>query len=210
MLDERIRSHLDKALEEYTSGVHYDTLLEAKKFYFEVTGMADEDDYDYESRMHSFNDWYILQYISKDSTRTPIKDYIAKNQVEDAVVSSLTTVKHSFFIYTGKNFKKQMVLRDVLYGDKIVLAKEHQELAIVKDDAFTGRVLSYDGKSYLLDGICVVPKEAVPIIKKEAKKVRRLNDQYEDTQFLYKIEFLKNKWLRYGHLDPNKIFQFKD
>lgn len=210
MLDERIKSHLDKVLEQYTTGDFYDKLLEAKKYYFEITGTTHEEDEDFENRMNAFNDWYIFQFVSKDSTRTPVKDYISKNQVEEEVSESLTSVRHSFFIYTGKNFRKHMVLKDVLYGDKIVLPKDHNELGILKDDAFTGRVINYGDSSYLLDGICVVPKQAIPIIKKEAKKVKRLNDEYEESQFLYKIEFLKNKWLRYGHLDPEKIFYFRD
>lgn len=210
MLDQKIQTHLDKVLELYTSDDFYDKMVEAKKHYFEITGMTHEEDEDFETRMNAFNDWYIFQFVSKGSTRTAVKDYLAKNEISDDISQSLTTVKHSFYIYTGKNFKKRMVLKDVLYGEKIVLDKDHPELGILKDDAFTGRVISYDGSSFLLDGICVVPRKAIALIKKEAKLVKRLNDEYEEEQFLYKIEFLKNKWMRYGHLDPARIFQFKD
>ena len=103
-----------------------------------------------------------------------------------------------------------MVLKDILYGDKEVLHKEHEELGILKNDAFLGRVIKYDGKKHLLEGICVLPIESLSIIKKEAKKVKRLNDEYEELQFLFKIEFLKNKWRRYGHIDLQKIFYLRD
>ena len=76
MSENVLQLHLDQAMKEYMTGNHYDTLIEAKSEYFVLTGQANEDDDDYEARMNSFNDWYILQFMSKRNTRTVIKDYL--------------------------------------------------------------------------------------------------------------------------------------
>ena len=69
---EVIKGHMEKALIEFSKDDHLETLLEAKREYFSLTGQANEDDEDFESRMNSFNDWYILQFVSNKRTRTKI------------------------------------------------------------------------------------------------------------------------------------------
>ena len=63
---ENLKIHLDNALREYTSGKHYQTLLQAREQYFSMTGEIFDDDDDYDARMNGFNDWYLLQFISKE------------------------------------------------------------------------------------------------------------------------------------------------
>ena len=58
-----LKENFLKALDTYTQGNHYDTLLEAKKEYFTITGQANDDDDDFEARMSSFNEWYVLQWF---------------------------------------------------------------------------------------------------------------------------------------------------
>ena len=88
-----LKEHFLKALEIYTQGVHYDTLLEAKKEYFTITGQANDDDDDFEARMNSFNEWYVLQFISMRGTRTVISDYLINNPVDDILAKSLHTIR---------------------------------------------------------------------------------------------------------------------
>ena len=92
-----LQEHFLKALDIYTQGDHYDTLLEAKKEYFTITGQANDDDDDFEARMNSFNEWYVLQFISKRGTRTVISDYLINNQVDDQLAKSLSNVNYSLY-----------------------------------------------------------------------------------------------------------------
>lgn len=209
-MNAELGKHLSHALEEYTTGIHYETLLEAKEEYFEKTGNALEEDEDYENRMNSFNDWYILQFISKRGTRTVIKDYLEKNQVEDQLCHSLMNSNHSLFEYTGTNFKGCSVLKDILHDDKVTLPKEHPPLSLLKNDIFLGRVLTHEDEQFLMNGICILPKDAKSILKKQSKKVRKLKDPSECLTFLLEVEALKTKWTRYGFIDVPKIFVFKD
>jgi hypothetical protein len=206
-----LNQYLEQALVEYSSGDHVETLLEAKKEYFSITGQANEDDEDFESRMTSFNDWYLLQFVSKSGTRTIIKDFIKKYDIPDNFRDSLLNVNFSLFEYTGKNFGGRDVLKDIHFKRKFILPKtqdEKQQLPLIKNDLFLGRILTVNETHYLLDGICVLPKDVKPILRKESKKVRRMQDLFEDNKFLLNIEACKNKWLRYGHIDINNIFQF--
>jgi len=207
-MNDVLKDHFEKALGIYTTGVHYDTLLEAKKEYFEITGQANDDDDDFEARMNSFNEWYVLQFISKRGTRTVISDYLNTNQVDDFLAKSLSGVNYSLYEYIGKSFTGHDVLFDMLHDKKIKLPKGSQLPSIIKDDLFVGRVLTYKDDSFLMNGLCVIPKEVRSILKKECKKVRKLKNPNEELRFLLKIESFKTKWIRYGHVDATKIFKF--
>ena len=158
--------------------------------------------------MNSFNEWYVLQFISKRGTRTVISDYLINNPVNDFLAKSLSAVNYSLFEYTGKNFRGADVLYDMLHDKKIPLPKGGILPSIIKDDLFVGRVISFEEKNYLMTGLCVIPKEVRSILKKECKKVRNLKNPNEELKFLLKIESFKTKWIRYGHVDATKIFKF--
>lgn len=203
-----LNEHFQKALQIYTQGDHYDTLLEAKKEYFTITGQANDDDDDFEARMNSFNEWYVLQFISARGTRTVISDYLTKNQVGDLLAKSFTGVNYSLFEYVGKNLRGLDTLYDMLHDKKITLPKGAILPSIIKDDIFVGRVLTYEDQNFLMSGLCVIPKEVRSILKKECKKVRKLKNPQEELKFLLKTESFKTKWIRYGHVDATKIFVF--
>jgi hypothetical protein len=203
-----IKEHLNNALNTFSQGEYLDDMLEAKKVYFEVTGIANEEDDDYESRMNSFNDWYVLQFQSSRSARTVIKEYFIQNQVEEEVKDSLLNFSFSYYEFVGRSFRKHIVLKDILHDKKILLPKDHYELGMVKNDTFVGRLITHQDQSFLLDGVCVMPKEVSSLLKKEAKKVRKMNKEEEEIHFLMQLEYLKNKWQRYLHIDPLKIFVF--
>lgn len=207
-MNQILKEHFDKALGIYTTGVHYDTLLEAKKEYFEITGMANDDDDDFEARMNAFNEWYVLQFISKRGTRTVISDYLMNNPVSDDLARSLSGVNYSLIEYTGKSFRGNDILYDILHDAKIKLTKNVSLPSIIEADIFVGRILTYQNESHLMNGLCVIPKEVRAILKKECKRVRKLKNPNEELKFLLKIESFKTKWIRYGHVDATKIFKF--
>ncbi len=203
-----LTQYLEKALVEYSQGGHLETLLEAKKEYFSTTGQANEEDEDFESRMTSFNDWYILQFISKKGTRTIIKDFLKRHEIPEKFHQSLSNVTYSFFEYAGKNFGGKDVIKDIHFNKKYILPKEVQRLPLLKSDIFLGRILSVEEAHFLLDGICVLPKEVKSLLKKESKKIRKMDNLVEDNKFLLNVDACKNKWLRYSHIDIHNIFQF--
>lgn len=202
-----VHEHLDKVLSLYTQGSTLNDLKEAKEKYFSLTGKLDEDKDEFESRMNSFNDWYIFQYRQKDGSKV-IEDYIRNHQLDEEISQALLNVNHSLFEFTRSSFRKQIILRDILHDEKIVLKKDHPLISLMDGDIFTGRVIKYKGESYLLRGVCILPQGVKSILKKQSKRVRKLNNFEEELQYLLHLESLKTKAMHYAHIDPAKIFIF--
>lgn len=203
-----VQEILDKVLIEYTKGHHLESLIEAKKEYFELTGTLTEEDDEYEARMNCFNDWYLFQYLSKRKTKTVLKDFLEKNQTEDEIAKALLSINHSLFEFVKINFLGQVIIKDIVHDKKIKLPKDGLTIGLVEGDMFTGRLLNYKAKSYLLKGVCIYPESTKSILKKESNKIRKLKDPTKELQFLLQLENLKTKSLRYGHIDMTKIFVF--
>lgn len=209
-MHESLRFLLEKILTIYSNEEHYKTLLGAKEDYFLQTGVAFEEDEDYESRMASFNDWYVLQYKSAGNPKTLYETYVEGHEVLPEVVEAIRLTNHSLFEYLGTTFRGQHLLKDILHDTKVTLAKLHSAPSLVKGDHFIGRTVLYREEHFLFNGLRIMPKEARSAMKKEAKKVRKLKDRDEELKFLFFTESLKTKWQRYGHVDVNKIFVYPD
>jgi hypothetical protein len=202
-----VHEHLDKVLSQYTQGSHFNDLKEAKDKYFQLTGKLDEDKEEFESRMNCFNDWYIFQYRHKDGSKV-IEDYIRTHQLDEELSQALLNVNHSLFEFSKINFRKQIVLKDILHDEKITLVKSHPTISLMEGDVFTGRVIKYKGEYYLLRGLCTLPQGLSSILKKQSKKVRKANSFEEELNYLLQLESLKTKAMHYSHIDPSKIFIF--
>lgn len=202
-----VNEHLDIVLGKYTQGTHFDDLKAAKEKYFSITGKLDEDKEEFESRMNSFNDWYIFQYRQQDGSKV-IEDYIRNNQLDVDISQALLNVNHSLFEFDKINFRKQIVLQDILHEEKIVLNKSHPTISLVEGDIFTGRIIKYKGDHFLLRGVCILPQGVQKLLKKQSKKIRKLNSFEEELNFLLQLEALKTKATHYSHIDPTKIFIF--
>lgn len=202
-----IDEHIENVLKLYTEGEYYDLLKEAKVLYIDLTGKIDEDTSEYELRMNTFNDWFIFNF-RRDDTRRVIDDYIQDHNINSELAKSFHNTNYSLFHFVKVNFRKQIVLKDVLHNEKFTLNKEDCSLALLEDDLFVGRLISYQDKNYLLKGVCTLPRETFGILKKQARKIRKLNSTKEEEKFLLTLEKLKIKSLHYGHLNSEKIFVF--
>lgn len=202
-----LKEHLDRVLVTYTQGEYFEELKEAKEKYFTLTGKLDEDRIEFEARMNCFNDWYIFQYRKKDGLKV-IEDYIRKTDLDGDISQAFLNVNHSLFEYSKVNFKKQIILKDVLHDEKIALVKSHQNIGLVEGDFFISRVIKYKDEYYLLKGVCTLPTTVKSILKKQSKKVRNLNSFEEELNYLLALENLKTKSMNYSHIDPTKIFVF--
>lgn len=204
---EVVHDHLDKVLSLYTKGEFFADLKAAKEKYFSLTGKLDEDKEEFESRMNSFNDWYIFQYRNPDGSKV-IEDYIRSSHLDEELSQALLNVNHSLFEYSKINFRKQIVLKDILHDEKVTLVKNHPAISLMEGDIFTARVIKYKGENYLLRGICTLPQGVKSILKKQSKRVRKLNSFEEELNYLLQLESLKTKAMHYSHIDPSKIFIF--
>ena len=196
-------------LSHYSRGIYLPLLLKAKKAFFDLTGQINEDDEDFEMRMSSFNDWYLTRFTCEELPSTILKDYLSKNMLIDPFIKdALESIHFSLFRYVKISWRKQIVLKDLISKKSVNLSKNHKPINFVAKEIFSGRTITYQGEIYLLPGLCLFPNEALGPIEKQSKKVRKLNNETETYQFLLSLESLKTKYIRYGHIDPKKIFSF--
>src|SRR5690606_19569077 len=127
-----------------------------KDEYFQRTGIAFEEDQDFESKMNSFNDWYLLQFMSKRFERPFIREYLEAFQIPEEVAICLLNINHSLFEYVGKSFSGRHVLKDILHDRKVELAKSHEEPPMIKGDIAISRLVSFRGENHLLEGMTFI------------------------------------------------------
>lgn len=198
---------ISKILSDYQSGDDLEKLLAAKEMYFELTGMLNDDDEDYEQRMNCFNEWFVFDHELPTGERV-IEKYLNNNDVDRSIATAMTEVSFSLFDYDKRNLKKQIVLKDYLNDKKVILPKDHPSISLVQDDLFLGRIIVLNEESYLLSGVRMLPGSVKSILKKQCKKVRKAKDEKLKLPFLLQIEHLQTKLQRYSHIEPSKIFVF--
>jgi hypothetical protein len=98
----------------------------------------------------------------------------------------------------------------LITGKKITLSKNHPKLSLIKGEVFIARVLTYNNESFLMNGLCVLPEEAIGIVKKQAKFIKKKKNYGKENMFLLVTESLNTKWQRYGHVDVKKIFVYPE
>lgn len=202
-----IEEHIEKVLEVYTRDDYYKSLLDAKEEYFQLTGKLNEDAPDFESRMSSFNDWYVFNYHREDDRRI-IDDYVQDNSLSEDLAQSFYNVNYSLFHFVKYDWKKRAVIKDILHSKKLVVERTGMTSALVPDDLFISRSIEYQGKVFFMRGICILPRDVLGILKKESKKIRKLNNNVEELKFLLQCEKLKTKSMNYSHIAAEKIFSF--
>jgi hypothetical protein len=204
---ELIDSHVEKMLTLYTQGEYFERLKQAKEAYVALTGKLDEDKDEFESRMNCFNEWYLFQW-KDESGKKIVEDYIRRERLDEELSQAFLNVNHTLLEFTKVSWRNQFILKDMLHDEKIALAKGHKHIGLVEDDIFIGRVVRYKGESFLLRGVCTLPHSIRSLLKKQSKKVRKMNSFEEELKYLLQLESLKTKSMHYKHIEPSKIFVF--
>ncbi len=208
-MNEFIHEYLDGLLSAYSGEDYHDRLYIAKLKFFELTGKVDEDSKDeYENKMNFFNDWYLFNYINPpDRLRPIIEESLEKDDLDEKLKGAFFNANFSLYEFKGGGLSGRIILYDLFERKNIKLNKNHELLSLVKGDLFLGRVIDADGY-YLLPNLSLLPSEVGPVLKKEAKKIKKLKDQSKKIEFLLKVEYLKTKWIRFGRLNMSNIFKF--
>ncbi|MFI5391943.1 MAG: hypothetical protein ACHQYQ_11330 [Bacteriovoracales bacterium] len=201
-MEEQFQETLEKVLGCYTQGPFEKEFLKAREEFFNLTGQVDDDQEDFETKMDIFHKWYFFDY----NQSSIFEDYLQNPNFEKSLKDILKEHRHSLFEYCGKNFKGLDYFKDFITNEKIYLSKSAKKPALVRDDLFIGRFLKEGEHHFLLSGLCVLPKKVRTTLVKKAKKVGSLKDGDKKLEFLIQLLSLKNKWKRYSHIDPSKIF----
>lgn len=205
---ENIRNNLGKALDYYSKGEMQKHFIEAKRLYFSLTGMIDQDSDEYEAKMNCFNDWFLFNYKFQGKEKSFIEEYAQDCDMDSELFDAFSKFRYSIFEFRKISFRKQIILDDLLHKKKYALAKKHHSLGLIEGDIFIGRLVPLHGHYYMLDGVCVLPNGFKSHYLKQAKVVRKLKNPEKEVELLTKLEALKSKWVRYGRIDIDKIFIF--
>ena len=208
-MDDILTKHYEEALSKYANGEFYDDMLKAKDEFYLLTGKINEDDDDYELRMNSFNDWYLFQYVTPKHPEPPIFRYIRQAELEENLQLALRTFNHSIFEFQGDSITSKRKMADILHGNKIMISKNATMPGLLKNDLFIGRSLKFNGEHYLLPGLTILPKEAKSIILKECETLRLKRDLRQEFSFLFRTEYFKTKFKRFGHIGFQRVFDYK-
>lgn len=201
-----VNSLVSEILKPYSKDKNAKTMKAAKDEFVELTGKLDEDSPEYESRLNSFEEWFIFSYQSQKV----LQKFFEKNlDLEEEIKDALKNINHSVFLFKKINFFGKAIFVDLLNKQIIKIPNKKMDLTLVEGDLFTGRIMKMDKDHYLLKGICLLPEDAIGPIKKRIKKLRKdLTPTLKDS-FLLKIEKLKNKSIHYGHIRAKDLFIFE-
>ncbi len=194
-------------LAPYSKEPKSNEMKEAKDKFIELTGRLDEDSREYESRLNSFEEWFIFEY----ENQKVLNDYLESKEepLEQYVVEGLKNINHSVFHFKKINFFNKAIFVDLINKNTIKIPNKKMDLTLVEGDLFVGRIFSNEKDYSLLKGICLLPEDSYKPINKRIKKIRKSLDADTKQSFLMQIEKLKNKSIHYGHVKAKDLFIFE-
>ena len=201
----------EKVLVYASEGKLGEELTKARQEFIEHTGDMFESDENYDRRIASFLEWYVLdRTLSFAAHQTPLKLFI-----ED-VRSSLTTpqlaslrqlTRTKLSLYEFKGIKDEsMKIVDLLTREKFVVHERRKIVGIESGDILEARLVPIGEHLTLTDAMVVHPRVARRYILKGAKKFRKAEDHAEGARFVHRVAYLSNRCERYGHLQAKDIF----
>ena len=122
-----IEQHLEAALAHYSQNEYYEVMLEAKKLYLELTGSVDDSEADYENKMNSFNDWYLLQYTLPGKKCTVMEDYLQSSLPGRRGCRRLQKLQPLHFSISGEKFSRPPLHQRPLGQEKNRTVRGHPD-----------------------------------------------------------------------------------
>lgn len=201
---------LDRLLTLYTSDQYADEIVKGKVEFFERSiPSVDDDTSQFNLRMAQFLDWYLFTRKLTGPGLTPIEfalqdKMFPKRDSDTEHFKSLLNATHSIFEFI-KVKDKDIHIKNLFTGDKIVVKDSDLSAGFNKDDLFSVRIIPHDGSYVFARGFCFHPQEAKRYILKEVKAHKKA-PQEEKEKLLLKFLRMKNKVDQYKHILPKYIY----
>ncbi|MCY4645085.1 MAG: hypothetical protein OXB88_10745 [Bacteriovoracales bacterium] len=207
-MHEKLSLYLNQAMSAIsTDKKKLERLLAARKVYEKLTGKIDEDGDDYEVRILSFNEWFLIDYISEKNPVPFIIEFL--NTLNDSVgeiKAWLSDVHYSFFECRKKRYGSNLILEDFLRGEKYEVLPESFPADILSSEIFVGRMIKIEKKVFFFKGIRWLPKEVKSLVRKRIKRIRELGSPFEENRFIFSLEMAVTKCAQFKHVNAVKIF----
>jgi hypothetical protein len=187
-------------------------LIEAKRAYFASTGEVFEDDKQFEMRMASFLEHYVLDRPSPSLGLTPARAcYLAKiaegTPERSIALRALTETVHALFEVKKLEPGKIRVVN--LFSDVEYAVTERRHFAgLTKRDVLEARLVQHEQAWFFTTASCWHPPLAAPLLVKEAKKRRKKNGNQPPVELIAEAAQRSLKADRYRNIAIEKIYDF--
>lgn len=186
-------------------------LAEAKDEFQGFAGPIFETDRNFDARINSFHNWYILDRTLKAVGKTPLEYFLEFN------ANSLPPEELQGYRELGDNVHslfdllrvtpEQSVLRDVFTRSKYVLQGSDQTHHLDKRALFNTRLFTHSGRLYFANYFILHPGAVTKAILGQAKKVRKSGEDVKP--FLYQLLLFQSRWDQYKQMDIRNIYRFE-
>ena len=201
----------NELIEFSSSGELATEIKQARAEFVSRTGDLFESDDDFEARIASFLEWYTLdRKVTSVVNLTPAKLF-AQHRRPNLTTPELQEL-HDFArttlsIFEIKKIKdRSLRLVDILTGTKWNIDTAHPLVGLEASDLIEGRLFNFRGATLLSDIVHTHPHNAKKEILKAAKEFRKEGQGYTRVDMVHRIAFLRNRSVRYSHLDAREIF----
>lgn len=184
-------------------------LAKAKSKYFNLTGNVDHDTQDFEHKMKSFTEWFVLHYSPFRFGEKIYQVYHKEVGLSELLLQVFSSTIYSVFDPISNVGDKKSVVLDCIHQKKYHLMKEHNPFLIVKGELFVGRLLETNEGTFLLKGVVPLPYEVREWVEQQCKQVKIKQVSYMTEEFCLALEGMKYRTLQYQHIDPQKIFSLQ-
>lgn len=207
---ETFKNSLQKLIRYYTGAEFTEELTQAKKEFFENTGSLDENNPNYNLRMHQFYEWYFLTRSLKSYMKTPLevchqhRDLRLQDEDQKTIQILNQTQKHLLLEYI-KVKGSCIYVKNIMTGEKLEIEQEGFVFGFDSKEYFQARIVEIDGKKYFLDSFCFHPESAQKFILGEIKTLQK-NPDLSLENLLLRLNKMRYKFEQYKHVKPELIY----
>lgn len=204
------KSSLSKLIGYYTNSEFADELADARRIFFDNTGSLDENNPNYNLRMHQFYEWYFLTRSLNSYMKPPLmvcdqhRDLRLTADDHSAIDILIKTQNHSLFEYI-KSKNQVIYLKDLMTGKKIEVQQAGLVFGFDSKEFFQARTVEIDGLKYFLDSFCFHPESSQKFILSEIKILQK-NPDLSLEDLLLRLNKMRYKFEQYKHVRPELIY----
>lgn len=196
-------------LKQFTSGEFANEVVLARKEFFERAGVVDDESHTFESRMEQFLDWYLFSRELSNAHVPPASYFLASSryQIEEgdrAFYENMANCRHGLFEFQ-KMRGRDVYLVDLLRNKKVVVHNSDVTAGFNEEEIFEGRLIPHEKSFVFAKGFCFHPAGAKKFILGEAKKVRHLDIQQQESLIL-RLFKMRYKFEQYKHIRLEYIY----
>ena len=205
---------IDNLMTHFTAEPYDEEVGKAKSEFFELAGIFDEDESQFEMKMAQFVDWYIFTRKINQHDLSPIEFAVKDTSFSiseelEPFYNNLADNRHSLFEFL-KLKGTDLHIRDLFSGYKYVIKKSEMTAGFNKGEYFEARLVPHEDNLVFTKSFCFHPPQASKFILKEIKRINKIPQgserDFEREAFILKLFKMRYKHEQYQHVDLSEIY----